>query len=394
MAMNQVGSCRTLPGYSLLTLHLAIQAMERPPMLHPADRALMRPPNALGKPTSSASGISFLRRTEYTTSHHTGGSKFESSNSSNTMRVKNKRRRPVDISQDDPINICKHILKGFNLAYPADAYNGPDTGDKLRAAEVSSEEKQAWKAPKHPSNSSLQVVDSYPILPDWEATPDGGAYMMYKFSAPPVQDTRVYDERLDVALLRPIGQSLKDQELFLRQQDAQKDDPTLPVPLPRYHFEFFLPPEATKLDKDKLRGIKRNFTTYDPDNEDEIPFDEGADDEGRPRKMFKYENIRVYETKDQRGDSDDTYGDVVALALHDPGSHEDQPLRSGKLQKAAYFYPISTITSIRQRRPGRVDMVGGEEAQKVDIIETTARNPEIEAEKRDEIKKRYDVVEV
>ena len=243
-------------------------------------------------------------------------------------------------------------------------------------------------------NSSLTLVDSYPLLPDWDALPDTGSYMMYKFMAPPVKfdpNNPSYDERLDVALLRPAGQTVKDQDLYMQEMEAHKADPTTPVPIPRYHFEFFLPPPGGP---EKVRGIKRNFSTYDPDNEQDIPFDTTLDEEGRPRKYFKYENIRTYETAQQVGDLSDAYGDVVAIALHDPGKHSAEPLRSEKLQKAAYFYPISQKTSIRPRRPGKIDMVGGEEVPKVHIIETAARFPAAEAERRDAIRKRYDIVEV
>ncbi|KAF2280184.1 Paf1-domain-containing protein [Westerdykella ornata] len=368
----------------------AIQAMEKAPPLHPADRALMRPPNALGKASSAvASGISFLRRTEYTTAFTTGGSKFESSTSSNTMRLKAKRRR-ADLSQDDPLNIAKHIQKGFDLAYPADAHTGVDTEDKLRAAQIAPEEKQAWRNPKHPSKPNLTLLDSYPLLPDWDAVPDTGSYMIYRFAAPPVKDTESgYDERLDVAILRPMGESIDDHETYLAEVQRHKEDPTLPLPLPRYHFEFFLPADK---DKDKVRGIKRNFSTFDPDNEDEIPFDQGVDDEGRPRKFFKYENIRTYDTHNQSGDPNDTYGNVVALALHDPETHPAPRLRATKLQKAAYFYPISQRTVIKPKRPGKLELLDGEYTR-VDVIEAVGRDPAQEAEKRTEIRRRYDVLE-
>jgi RNA polymerase II-associated factor 1 len=298
--------------------------------------------------------------------------------------MKSKRRRQ-DLSQDDPTNIAKHILKGFNLAYPSDAYNGPDTADKLRGAEITTEDRQAWRVPKHPANSALHVIDSYPLLPDWDALPDSGVYMMYKFTRPPIEGA--YDERLDVALLRPAGQSIADQERFLKEQAEYKEDPTLPTPAPRYHFEFFLPSE-----KEKVQGIKRNFTTYDPDNEDEIPFDMGNDDEGNPRKYFKYDHVRMYETTAQGGDLQDAYGDSVAIALHDPETHPDGPLRPGKLQKAAYFYPVGQTTRIAVNRPAKKEMV--EEVPKVDIIETVARDPENEREARELVLKKYDVIDV
>ncbi|RMZ71587.1 hypothetical protein GMOD_00006719 [Pyrenophora seminiperda CCB06] len=365
----------------------AIQAMPHPPPLSAADRALMRPPNALGKAVASATGATFLRRTEYVTSSTTGGSKFESSNSSNTMRLRRKRKT-VETSLDDPTNISRHILKGFNIAYPADAYNGQDSAENLRAAESTPEERLAWNKPKHARNPNLKLLDSYPLLPDWDATPDTGGYMIFKFNAPPVNNPldSSYDPRLDVALLRPAGQTIQDQAKYLQDQEAHKLDPTVPPPIARWQFEFFLPS-----DKNKVHGIKRNFTTYDPANEDDIDFDIAEDDEGQPRKCFKYDNIRTYETMQQVGDPSDTYGDVVALALHDPEKHESEPLRDTKMQKAAYFYPITQRTGLRPRRPGRLDMV--EEQPKVDIIEAAGKDPE-STDRREEFRRRAEAIEV
>lgn len=290
---------------------------------------------------------------------------------------------------DDPINIARHILKGFNIAYPADAYNGQDSAEQLRAAEATAEDRQTWNKPKNPRNPNLKLLESYPLLPDWDATPDTGGYMMYKFTAPPINNPldNSYDSRLDVALLRPAGQTVQDEEMYIQEQEAHKQDPTAPVPIPRYQFELFLPAS-----KDKVRGIKRNFTTYDPEDDSSIPFDIVDDDEGQPRKCFKFENIRTYETSQQVGDPHDTYGDVVALALHDPAKHQEERLRSTKLQKAAYFYPIIQKTSIRPRRPGRVDLVG--EEQKVDVIEAAGRDPGGEADRREAFRKRAEGFEV
>ncbi|KAF1836955.1 Paf1-domain-containing protein [Decorospora gaudefroyi] len=365
----------------------AIQALPHPPPLSLADKALMRPPNALGKSSTNATGATFLRRTEYVTSSTTGGSKFESSNSSNTMRLRRKRKI-VETSLDDPTNISRHILKGFNIAYPADAYNGQDSAENLRAAESTPEERLAWNKPKHPRNPNLKLLDTYPLLPDWDATPDTGAYMVFKFTAPPINNPLdpSYDPRLDVALLRPAGQTVPDQEKFLEDQEARKQDPTLPLPIPRFQFEFFLPS-----DKNKVRGIKRNFTTHDPTNDTEIDFDIAEDDEGQPRKCFKYDNIRTYETSQQVGDPSDTYGDAVALALHDPEKHEGERLRDSKLQKAAYFYPITQRTVLRPRRPGTTNMVG--EEQKVDVIEAAGKEAE-SLERREGYRKRAEGVEV
>jgi RNA polymerase II-associated factor 1 len=346
----------------------------------------MRPPNALGKAHTNAAAATFLRRTEYVTSSTTGGSKFESSNSANTMRLRRKRKT-AETSLDDPKNIARHILKGFNIAYPADAYNGQDNAENIKAAESTPEERMAWNKPKHPRNPNLKLLDSYPLLPDWDAMPDTGAYMVFKFTAPPINNPLdpSYDPRLDVAFLRPAGQTIEDQEKYLEEREAHKSDPTVPPPIPRYQFEFFLPS-----DKGKVRGIKRNLTTHDPTNDAEIDFDIAEDDDGQPRKCFKYDNIRTYETSQQVGDPGDTYGDVVALALHDPEQHDNEKLRDTKMQKAAYFYPIIQRTSIRPRRPGRIDMT--EELQKVDVIEAAGKEPE--DDRRQEYRKRAEGIEV
>lgn len=362
--------------------------MPHPPPLSAADRALMRAPNALGKANNNATGITFLRRTEYVTSSTTGGSKFESSNSSNTMRLRRKRKT-AETSLDDPIHIARHILKGFNVAYPADAYNGQDSIENLKAAESTAEERLAWNKPKHPRNPNLKLLDSYPLLPDWDATPDTGAYMVFKFTAPPVNNPldRAYDTRLDVSLLRYAGQTIQDHESYSQALEAHKQDPTVPMPVPRMQYEYFLPS-----DKDKVQGIKRNFTTYDPTNDAEIDFNIGEDDDGQPRKCFKYEYIRAYETSQVAGDPQDEYGDTVALALHDPEKHESQSLRDTSLQKAAYFYPISQRTSIRPRRPGNPDLT--EEQQKVDVIEAVGREPGNEVERREAHRKRAEGVDI
>ena len=304
------------------------------------------------------------------------------------MRLRRKRK-VAETSLDDPLNIARHVLKGFNIAYPADAYNGQDSAEQLRAAETTAEERQSWNKPKNPRNPNLKLLDSYPLLPDWDATPDTGAYMVFKFTAPPINNPLdpSYDSRLDVALLRPAGQTVEDQDNYIRDRDLHKQDLTVPVPIPRYQFEYFLPAS-----KEKVRGIKRNFTTHDPTDESSIPFDIAEDDDGRPRKCFKYENVRTYETATQVGDPHDTYGDVVALALHDPEKHRGERLRDTKLQKAAYFYPVIQKTSIRPRRPGRLELVG--EEQKVDVIEAAGREPSGEADRREVFRKRAEGVEV
>jgi RNA polymerase II-associated factor 1 len=143
----------------------------------------------------------------------------------------------------------------------------------------------------------------------------------------------------------------------------------------------------------KIGGIKRNFTTNGPEDPAYVDFDTiEPDEDGNMRKSFKFENIRTYETSQQVGDTVDHYGDVVAMALHDPDRHKEDKLRQGKMQKAAYFYPIIQKTSIRPRRPGRVDMV--DESQRVDVIEAAGREPAGEGDRREAFRKRAEGIEV
>ncbi|KAF2199248.1 Paf1-domain-containing protein [Delitschia confertaspora ATCC 74209] len=363
-----------------------ISALDNPPQMHPHDRALMRPPNALGKPASHSTGVSFLRRTEYITSVITGStSRFESSSSTNTMRVRGKRRR-TDLNQDDPTNIIRHIEKGFNLAYPDDA----DVTENGRAAEITPQERQAWNKPKHPSGKDLRLVESYPLLPDWEALPDTGNYVMYKFQNPPTTEhSGKYDERLDVGLLRPAGETLEDHEEFLAEVEKQKEDPNLPVPFQKWTYEFFLPPTG---DKQRIRGIKRHLATNDPDNEDEIEFDEDPGNDGEPaQKRFRYSLIRNYETSFQAHTYQEPYGEYIALALHDPEHHEVEKLREGKLQKAAYFYPVAQRTTLRPKRPGVVPMHNPEDHVRVDIVDVVGVDPRSDdVEKREKKRREFD----
>lgn len=365
-----------------------ISAMDDPPPIHPRDRPLMRGPNALGKPTSNVSGVSFLRRTEYITSVAAGKSQFESSSSGNTIRNRGKRRR-MDLTQDDPTNIMKHIQKGFDLAYPQEAYKGAESGGRIRAAETTPQERQAWKQPKHPSKPDLTLVDTYPLLPDWDSLTDNGAYIMFKFVKPPAGDATRYEPKLDVALLRPAGTTMEDWERYQAELERHAEDPTLPQPIERYQWEYYLPADDSVA---TVQGIKRNFSTMDPDNEEDISFDTAPGD-AEGRKCFKYKHVRKYQTVGQTADPTDPYGEFVAMALHDPEKHDADPLRPHRLQKGAYFYPIMQRTSLRPRpKDEKIPMYvkeGEEEPPQVDFIDVIGVDPQDEGG-RAEKRKQYD----
>ncbi|CAD0098484.1 unnamed protein product [Aureobasidium mustum] len=181
-----------------------------PPPLHPKDRALLKPLSALGKPTAMNSGVSFLRRTEYISSNAAAVQRFESSTSKDLLRVRNdpKRRKAPPVNRDDPINIIRSLVKGFDVAYPEDAYTGPDSETNIRGAPITEADRSAWKKPKHPTKPNLTLLDAYPLLPDMDALPMTGDYQIVKFSTNPVAQSDSYDQRLDTALLRPLGADL------------------------------------------------------------------------------------------------------------------------------------------------------------------------------------------
>lgn len=342
-------------------------ARDPAPPVHPHDRALLKPLAALGKPTSMTAGVSFLRRTEYISSTQ-GPTRFESSTSKDLLRVRNdpKRKRKPNVGKDDPINILRSLVKGFDIAYPHDAYTGPDSETNIRGAEITDADLKAWSNPKHPTKPDVTLVDSYPVLPDLDALPGTGSYIITKFSTNPAANTEnTYDPRLDVAILRPTN---ADMSKYEEKMAAYEADPTLPKPLQEYEFEFFL-----NAAEESVRGIKRKFDVNDPEHDDENLYDY---EDGEGRKGFKYARLRPYETYQQAGDADDAYGDTVALALHDP-ELDVAPVDGAqkRLKKGAYYYPIQQRTHLRPKRkgPGALSQVE-QEGEQIDALHVTIRD--------------------
>lgn len=370
--------------------------MDEPPHPHPHDRPLLRPLSTLGKPTSATTGVSFLRRTEYISSDQ-GRSRFEPNTSKDLPRSKNnaKRRRQPDVAKDDPLNIIRYIVKSFDIAYPKDAYTGPDTEENIKGADATSAERSAWNNPQHPTNPDLTLLDSYPILPDLDAFPDTGSYMVVKYQTNPVGTSDSYDNRLDVALLRPLGQSAELAARYEAQKAAYEADPTQPHPGPApFDYEFFLPAEGSN-----VRNIRRKFNIDDPEKDDEDLYDHRNPTSGKP--SFDYKRLRAYETYQQSGNGGDFYDEVVALALHDPDL-DVPPVDTGEppakrvLQKAAYYYPVDRRSLIRPRRERNFTHLVMKQAagdnEKIDHLTVTARDPdEEEIKAREMIRARYDI---
>lgn len=309
-------------------------------------------------------GVSFLRRTEYISSNQ-GSQRFESSTSKDLLRVRNdakKRRRP-NVDKEHPLNILRHVLKGFDIAYPQDVYVGEESTENVRGADVTDAEKKAWANPRHPSNSNLRLLDSYPVLPDLDAVPGVDSFIVTKFSTNPLAKADPNDQRLDVAILRPQNAYEEKYEERLAAYDA---DLTLPKPTAEYDYEFYLANDASA-----VRGIKRKFDVNDADNDSPELYNH-VDAEGN--RAFLYNRIRAYETYQQAGDQDNSYGDTVAVALHDPDTGaRAAPGALKRLKKGAYFYPVLQRTNLRPKRKAPNSQIV-DQGQVIDALQVTVRD--------------------
>lgn len=335
---------------------------------NPRDKALLKPLNALGKPASASEQVSFLRRTEYAAS--SSPQMFASGSSKDILRMRNDPKRSTKArDKEDPINILKNIVKGFDIAYPQDAYKGEDSAENIRGAPATTEEIKAWANPKHPTNPQAQLLDSYPLLPDLEAIPQMGSYMIMKFTTYPVSSTDKYDTRLDTAIFRPSADP--DKQAIYEQKTADwTPESGRPKPLPDYDYDYYLPGDA-----DAVPGIKRKLDINDPDNDNPELY---TDDLGDDQRAFKFPRVRTYETNNQTGDDENVYNDTVAIALHDPETAVGHvPGASKRLAKGAYFYPVSTRMVVKPKRRVGMAMLQGEE-EKPDELNLTIREPDEE----------------
>lgn len=329
----------------LLTQGLpAIQAPLSLPPVHFKDKSLLRPLSELGKPKYATGGHSFLRRTEYIS---TGSSRTaDNSTPKGVAKQAQKSRRQMDTAKDDPVTILRAAVKGFDIAYPQDAYTGPDAQDnKIRGSDPTPAELEAWRNPKHPTHPELKLLDAYPFKPDLNAFTDNGSFQLVKFTANPTPVTESYDTRLDVGFLVVKTTSAEAEaaanEDFEARLGAHQDDPSRnPAPGPMNPYDLFLPS-----DENTVIGIKRKFDVDDPEKDDSELYGQGQADGG----SFRYDHIRAYDTARSTMNTDHPYKDV-ALALHDPQPKVGAASAPGRLEKAAYYYPIRAKQQIRPRR--------------------------------------------
>ncbi|RDL32119.1 Uncharacterized protein BP5553_09521 [Venustampulla echinocandica] len=298
----------------------SIQAPLQAPAPHPHDRALLRPLSTLGKPKFSDSGVSFLRRTEYISSH-TSRARYDST----TPRplIGNGGSRPKGLDQDvdkeSPEYIKNQVKKSFQIA---------EQNLKNRISV------------RHPTKRNLQLVEAYPLLPDLDAFPDPGGYVTIKFLTNPVPPNSTYDIRVENSLLKPIEATEEEENAKQLAREAHERDPErYPAPDDKIEYEFFM----TETPSAAL-SFKRKFDVLDPEHEDEELY---SDRNGSGEGCFKFKRIRAYESALQTGSVPDKYEEEVIIAVHDG--------KDGLHQKGAYYYPIVQRTSIRPQRQKNID---------------------------------------
>lgn len=345
-----------------------IAAISIPPAttIHPADKELLKPLSALGKASAAGGAVSFLRRTEYTASQTPQHFANATSKDLNRLRGDPKRRKTESMNKDDPVNIIRHIVKGFDIAYPKDAYKGDDSVVNVRGAAITDSETQAWLKPKHPTKPDVRLLDSYPVLPDLDALPTSASYLVFKFQTNPLSPD-YYDPRLDAAILRPIDDPAV-QSLFQRKLAEWDPESGKPQPVAEYEYDYYVPASE---DASTVRGIKRKFDVNDPEHDEPDLYTDEPKGDGQ--RGFKYERVRTYETYNQHGNAEHFYDDTVALTLHDPESDVGAvPGAAKRLRKGAYYYPIIQRTALRpKRKVGQQLMASQPSEDRIDELNVT-----------------------
>lgn len=255
------------------------------------------------------------------------------------------------------MNILRHVVKGFDLAYPQDVYTGQDDAKHLKGAEPTPAEVEAWNRPTHPSNPDLKLLDTYELKPDLDAMPDQGAYIITKFSGGPSTTNTEHDSRMDVGLLNPMERTSEE-----------------------YDYEFYLPQEQKT-----VKSLKRKF---DQLAQEEDVSDSQETKDGQP--VFKFQHQRTYDMARQTNSLENPYGEV-ALALHDPilDMRRNVSTGSNRLDKGAYYYPIGIKMQLKPKRNRNLANLGlqrqavEEDSERPDEINLLLRDPDAEeVEKR------------
>lgn len=316
----------------------SIQTPLNAPPVHPHDKLLLRPIAALGKrKATEATGVSFLRRTEYIS--NLASKKIEGSGQPFLQKAK-PRKRP-EAAADDPLVIKRKIDRGFELA---------------------EEELKNPKRIKHPSKRNLELVEATPLFPDLEAFPDSGAYVTIKFATNPVPTSDTYDTRLLSAMFRPIDRTETETAEYEAALEAHRIEPEkYPKPENLMNYDFFL--GQTKRSADHFRKM---YDVDNPNRDDLNLYTESADVGG----CFKFNRIRAYETATETElDHPTKYENEILLAYND--------VEKFPKQKGVYYYPVLQKSTIRpQRRKNIARTIGFQEEEAIiERMDVTVQDP-------------------
>ncbi|KAI9826154.1 MAG: hypothetical protein M1832_000603 [Thelocarpon impressellum] len=378
----------------------SIQAPDHTPAPHPDDKPLLRPLSSLGKPTSVDDNISFLRRTEYISSVGGGGRsgqgtpKKKGGRGQGSSQAQKQKQREEDPEKDDPVNILRTIEHSFDVANPQSVYTGPDTGKRFRGHAVTDEEREAWDKPKHPTKKDVYPVEYYPLLPDLDAFPDSGGYIVITFKSSPLNSEV---ERLEVGLLRP--REPQDPKVMQDYQDAvtaHQKDPSAPSPgPPPFNYDLYIPQDAAL-----VASIKKKFDITDPAHDDAALYPGPSKLKGGEGN-FRYQRTRTYEPAG--GTQPKSKYNEVVVTLYDPPADEAATGKTadGKAakQKGAYYVPVLQKITLQPKRDPNIasqpGMMGGgpvvEDGDKIDCLEISTQPPTAEeVERRTAFKREVD----
>lgn len=332
----------------LADILLAILAPENPPPVDPADAQLLVPLEQLKNPSIKNANVSFLRRTQYITAVRGTEGVRVTPTSAKSRRLNDKSK----MSNEDPIYIKKHIIKGFDIAYPESRHTGEDTAERIKGHTPTKAETDAWANPVHPDNPKLKPVGFFPVLPDLQGFPDPGGFVQFKFDKIPIPAVSgKRDERMDVGILYPSAPEERICQEHAAKVALHKANPNLypdPGAIP-WDYDLFLPESNNPTSTQK---IKRSLDMSNPDRDDQ---DNYTHDDGE-RRFHRYDRIRTYATSSQTLNQDQKQRDI-ALTLYDPAEDSMAPSRP-EVQKAAYYYPIISKTRLKPERTRKIAKAG------------------------------------
>ena len=385
---------------------IALRPIEPTPPVHPSDRLLLRPATSLGKPTRStttgASGVSFLRRTEYI-SNETSRSSFKSTTSASLITSAPLAKKARSLAQkaeeeSDPVRILAAVMRGFDIANPETVGHGytAKTGEdkSIKRAE------ENWQNLRHPTKRGVKPVATFPVLPDPEALGELNGYLVCKFSTDPLGGhapvhtalgKSARDERVDVGLMRIrylaaevklANAALQSQSQSSQTQSQSQRAAAVAEREGEETLDLYIPSEPSL---PHVRSIKRKFCDINDADDDEGGVDGGKHPDGSPPDGFKYQFIRAYEhhqvttssagtstasatgtttttTTTTTNASTSASPQEIALILHDPSPPStnpsdpdtDQGMCRRDTPRGAYWYPILFRSVLKPKRNEKV----------------------------------------